>query len=105
MFIENIDGLVSSSRGAQRPSCKTKHCAPPELRSCLESWFYKHWVPPGLRTQGQPKDHQTYCYNFGTAKLRIENLFLLEERPLPRYAFLIRAFALHHIAFDVALQD
>src|SRR5437016_12797998 len=104
MFIENIDGLVSSSRGAQCPSSKTKHCAPPELRSCLESWFYKHWVPPGPRTQDDRKTIRLPATTLGPANQK-RNLFLLEERPFPRHAFLIRAFALHHIAVDVALQN
>jgi len=35
MFIEDIDGLVYSSRGAQCPARRSKHSARPELRRCL----------------------------------------------------------------------
>ncbi len=35
---------LASSVGAQ---CALSQCfAPPELQASLESWFYKHWVPP-----------------------------------------------------------
>ncbi len=35
----------------------------------------------------------------------LKHLVLLEKRPLPGAAFLIIAFAFHHIAIDRALQD
>ena len=50
------------------PLFVTKHCAPPELEIPSGSRFYKHWVPPG------PKSNRKYprlirCENFRNTTL------------------------------------
>jgi hypothetical protein len=34
---------------------EAKYFAPPELQSCLGSWFYKDLVPPGPKTRATEK--------------------------------------------------
>jgi len=51
MFIGHVAGercLAPEERNVLLSEAKC--FAPPELQSCLGSWFYKHLVPPGPKT-------------------------------------------------------
>jgi len=89
--------------GADNQSRATSEVENSKTHKCGERLSFDRWNRP-RQTEAE---RRATCPNPLSTELypRIENLFLLEERPLPRCAFLIRAFALHYIAFDVALQD
>jgi hypothetical protein len=51
MFIVHIAGKSSLAPEERNVLLSEAKCfAPPELQSCLGSWFYKHLVPLGPKT-------------------------------------------------------
>jgi len=65
MFIAHLAGKSSLAPEERNVLLsEAKYFAPPELQSCLGSWFYKHLVPPGLKTSRPKINRLIRCENF-----------------------------------------
>src|SRR5437667_12096224 len=105
MFIAHLRRKCVSSRGAQYAQLN-RHFAPPELSSSVWSSFYKHLVPPGLKTRTSNRhplfvarnlkagpQRKSHCVVQAMSGTLLTYRMRVEEKPIGAPQFSIKSFA------------